>query len=228
MIKNNIPYLLVFSHELKSPLNTILNLAKLIELSLEEPNKEKIKKYTSIITSQVIFMKNYISNTIELDKIQSGKQNLVIEEFNIIEILHEVVEITKILIESKPIQIKTAFEEEELIVSSDLLKIKQILINIASNSAKFTKEGYILFSLSKLNNYVLIKVEDTGVGIPKEEQGYIFNPFFSDNFSHEKTYESSKLGLYITKELINILGGSISIESEYGKGTKVYISIPNK
>ncbi|MEN2993940.1 MAG: HAMP domain-containing sensor histidine kinase [Thermodesulfovibrio sp.] len=219
MTKDNIPYLLdllVFSHELKSPLNTILNLAKLIELSLEEPNKKKIKKYTSIITSQVIFMRNYISNTIELDKIQSGKQNLVIENFNIIEVLHEIVEITKILIENKPIQIKTDFAEKELIISSDPLKIKQILINIASNSAKFTKEGYILFSLSKLNDYVLIKVEDTGIG------------FFLNNFSHEKTYESSGLGLYITRQLINILGGSISIESEYGKGTKVHISIPSR
>lgn len=201
MNKAQIPYLSIFFHELKSPLSAIANTAKLIELSLDKPDVEKIRKYTSLIISQAFFLKNYISNTIQLGKLQSGKEELIIEEFNLEEILNEIVEITKILIENKPIKVKTALHSDKFIIRSDPVKIKQILLNIASNSAKFTQEGYILFALQKLNNNVLVKIKDTGKGIPKEKQKKIFNPYCSTESFYEKLYESSGLGLYITKEI---------------------------
>ncbi len=226
MNRSNILHLSILFHELKSPLNAILNLAKLIELNLKEPDEQKIKKYTSLIISQGIFMKNYISNTIELGRLQSGKEDLIIEEFDFVEVFYEIVELTKILIENKPIKIKTEFTHDKFLILSDPVKIKQILINIASNSVKFTKEGYILFSFQKLNDNVLIKIQDTGEGIPKEQMIKLFNPYCSIKSPYETPCESSGLGLYITKQLLNMLGGSISIKSEHGKGTTVYISIP--
>lgn len=221
MNRSNILNLSILFHELKSPLNAILNLAKLIELNLKEPDEQKIKKYTSLIISQGIFMKNYISNTIELDRLQSGKEDLIIEEFDFVEVFYEIVELTKILIENKPIKIKTEFSSDKFLILSDPVKIKQILINIVSNSVKFTKEGYILFSFQKLNDNVLIKIQDTGKGIPKDQMIKLFNPYCSIESTYETPYDSSGLGLYITKQLLNILGGSISLESEHGKGTTV-------
>lgn len=226
MDKSDISYLSLFSHELKSPLNAIINLAKIIELDLNETNEEKIKSYLSLIISQALYLKNYISNTIELGKLQSGKEDIIFEEFDLVEILHEIVELTKILIENKPIQIKTIFPVEKYIILSDPLKIKQILLNIASNSAKFTKEGYILFGFEEIKKNVLIKIEDTGKGISLEEKDKIFNPYCSISRAKDKICESSGLGLYITRELLDLLGGSIFIKSEYGKGTTVCISIP--
>lgn len=228
MNKLQIPYLSIFFHELKSPLSAIANTAKLIELSLDNPDVEKIKRYTALIVSQTFFLKNYISNNIQLGKLQSGKEDLIIEEFDIVEMLHEIVEITKILIENKPIKVKTVFLSNKFLIQSDHVKIKQILLNIASNAVKFTKEGYILFKFKRLNNKVLFKIQDTGIGIPTEDMKKIFNPWCSIESRYERLCESSGLGLYITKQLINLLGGNISIKSEYGKGTTVYISIPYK
>ncbi|MCS7214714.1 MAG: HAMP domain-containing sensor histidine kinase [Thermodesulfovibrio sp.] len=229
MNKDYILNLSMFSHELKSPLNNILNLAKLIELNLGKQNEEMIKKYLSHIISQAIFMRNYISNTIEFGKIQSGKEELIIEEFDILESIYEIVELTKILIENKPIEIRTEFAFDKYIVLSDSVKIKQILLNISSNSVKFTKEGYIFFGLQEINNNVLIRIQDTGRGIAEEELSKILNhPYYLDISIYKNIWESSGLGLFITNQLLKMLGGSISIKSEYGKGTTVYISIPRR
>lgn len=224
MDKGSISYLSILSHELKAPLNAIINIAKLIEVNLYETNEVKIKSYLSLIISQALYMKNYISNIIELGRIQTGKAELIVEEFDLVETLHEVVELTKIMIGEKLIQVKTDFPMKRCNIVSDPIKIKQILLNIASNSAKFTKEGYIFFAFEKTIDGIIINIKDTGTGIPNEAINKIFQPFCT--VSAEKTCESSGLGLYITKEIVDMLGGSISIESEYGKGTTVSISIP--
>ncbi len=226
MNKNRIPYLSILSHELKSPINTIINIAKTIELSLNKSSEEKIKDYISLIISQAVYLKNYISNTIELGKLQTGKEDVLYEEFDLVEIFHEIVEITKIMIENKMIQIKTLFPAERFIIQSDPVKIKQILLNIASNSAKFTRKGYILFTFEADDKNIIIKIEDTGKGIPEEMMDKLFNPYCSFNTAEDRIFDSSGLGLYITKELLNLLGGNISIKSERGKGTAVHISIP--
>lgn len=219
-------YLSVFSHELKSPLNAIINLAKLIELNLESYDEAKIKKYLRLINAQALYLKTYIANIIDLGKLQTSRQELIYENFDLVELLYEIAELTKILKENKPIKIETLFPSEKCLIFSDPIKIKQILLNIASNSAKFTKQGKISFSLKMLSDKTLIEIEDTGIGIPKGQISKLFNPYCSLESSHERLCESSGLGLYITKELINMLGGDISIESEYGKGTKVLLSIP--
>ncbi len=228
MDSDHIPYLSILCHELKSPVNSIISLVKLIEMNLKETKKEEIKNYLSLIICQALFMRNYISNAIELGKIQEGKEELILEEFDLMEIFHEIIEITKIFIGSKPIQLKTHLTCESFFMLSDPLKIRQILMNITSNSVKFTKEGYIFIGLEILKREILIKIQDTGIGIPKDKINNLFNPYCSLKSINEKFFESSGLGLYITRELINILKGSIEIESEFGKGTTVYISLPQR
>ncbi|MEJ5226996.1 HAMP domain-containing sensor histidine kinase [Thermodesulfovibrio sp.] len=216
----------MFFHELKSPLNTIMNTAKLIELDLKDVDEEKIRKYLSLIISQTVYLKNYISNAIELGKLQSGKEDIFKEEFDFVDILREVVDITKILIEEKPIIIKTFFPHDRLKIVSDPLKVKQIILNIASNAAKFTKAGYISFAYEILENRLSIVIEDTGIGISQDEMTRIFNPYCLIETGHERVFESSGLGLYVTRYLLDLLGGQIKIESKKGKGTKVNILLP--
>lgn len=216
----------MFFHELKSPLNTIMNTAKLIELDLKHFDEEKIRRYLSLIISQTVYLKNYISNAIELGKLQSGKENIFKEEFDFVDILREAVDITKILIEGKPIIIKTFFPYDTLKIISDPLKVKQIILNISSNAAKFTKTGYISFAYETLENRISIVIEDTGIGISQEDMERILNPHCLIEISEEKVFESSGLGLYITRHLLDLLGGQIKIESKKGKGTKVNILLP--
>lgn len=229
MDKNYHSSLSIFAHELKSPLNIILNLAKLIESGLKKKDEEKIKKYIALIISQAIYMKNYISNTIEMGKITCGNNKTnIIEEVDLVDLINEIAILTQILIENKPISVKTEFLTEKCIVLSNYVKLKQVLLNIASNSAKFTKNGHIIFVLQPMNDSVLIKILDTGIGFNKTELDQILNSQISNINFNQRIFESSGLGLYITKELLKNLNGSMTIDSEHGKGTKVDIFIPKK
>ncbi|GAB5047219.1 sensor histidine kinase [Thermodesulfovibrio sp. TK110] len=219
-------YLAMFSHELKTPLNNIINLTKLIELSMQEADEEKLKKYLSLIMSSALYLKTLINNTIEISKINHGDLEIYPEEFNIVETLFEMVDLTRIMVGIKPVEVKINYPRESFYIVSDPLKIKQILLNIASNAAKFTKEGSITFSLYDNADYVTIKVEDTGNGIKDTDLNRLFHPFCKLENSYEKKCDSTGLGLYITRQLLSLLKGEISIESEYGKGTTVYITIP--
>lgn len=216
----------MFSHELKSPLNNIINLTKLIELSIQEADEGKLKKYLSLIMSSALYLKTLINNTIEFGKINHGKSEVYPEEFNIVEILFEIVDLTRIMVGTKPVEVKINYPRESFYIVSDPVKIKQILLNIASNAAKFTKEGSITFSLIDNYAFITITVEDTGKGIKDIELNRLFHPFCKLENSYEKKCDSTGLGLYITRQLLNLLKGEISIESEYGKGTTVYITIP--
>lgn len=218
-------YLAVFSHELKSPLNSIINLAKLMELKIEDSDETKLKSYISSILSSALYLKTFINNTIELGRINQGINEIYLEEFNIVEILYEIVDLTKIMVEEKPVEVKFHFPQKKINIVSDPVKVKQILLNIASNAAKFTKKGVILFLISKVKKGVLISIKDTGCGIKEENLRKIFNPYCNLG---ENIYESSGLGLYITKNLLSILEGDMSIKSEYNKGTEVEIFIPSK
>lgn len=221
-----VSYLALFSHELKAPLNNILNLAKLMELNIESSNETEIKKYLSLLMSSALYMKTFISNTVELGRIQQSKQELYLEEFNIVETLYEIIDLTKIMIANKPIEVKCYVHQSRLFIVSDPVKVKQILLNISSNSAKFTERGFILFSLNKNKKGVLINVKDTGCGIKEENLKKIFKPYCNLEKTYKILCESSGLGLYITKELLSLLGGDISIKSEYNKGTEVEVFIP--
>lgn len=228
MDKNYHSSLSIFAHELKSPLNIILNLAKLIELGLKKKDEEKIKKYIALIISQAIYMKNYISNTIEMGKIKCGNNKTNIEEVDLVDLINEIAVLTQILIENKPISVKTEFFTEKCIVLSNYVKLKQVLLNIASNSAKFTKNGHIIFVLQQMDDMVLIEIHDTGIGFNKTDLDQILNSQDLNSNFNQRIFESSGLGLYITTELLKTLNGSMTIDSKHGKGTKVYISIPKK
>jgi signal transduction histidine kinase len=227
MIKKELSDLLIFFHEIKSPLNGIIRLLRLMELSLVDRDRQKMKNYLNLLLSQAFYMKNLIDNTLEVGKIQIGKTDMSLLEFDLVELLQEVYEFTKILVADKPVQIKLYSPVKTFLIDSDPLKLKQILFNITSNSAKFTKKGFITLELVT-EDPIKIIITDTGTGIKNLDSDKLFKPFFSDKSFYEKNFDSTGLGLYITKALLNILNGDIFIESEYGKGTKVCIEIPKK
>ena len=226
MINNKISsYLALFSHEIKSPLNTIINSAKLIELNLSD--EKKIKRYLSLIMSSSLYLKTLIQNTIELGRLDFNKE-LHLEKFDVMDIINEIVDLTKIMVEGKNIEVILHSSKERIFVVSDQIKVRQILLNISSNAAKFTMQGYIKFIIDEIQDGVLINVKDTGCGIKKEQLDKVFNPYCSLERRYETLQESTGLGLFITKELLSLLGGCISIKSEYNKGTEVEIFIPSK
>jgi signal transduction histidine kinase len=164
MIKKELSDLLIFFHEIKSPLNGIIRLLRLMELSLVDRNRQKMKNYLNLLLSQAFYMKNLIDNTLEVGKIQIGKTDMSLLEFDLVELLQEVYEFTKILVADKPVQIKLYSPVKTFLIDSDPLKLKQILFNITSNSAKFTKKGFITLELVT-EDPIKIIITDTGTGI---------------------------------------------------------------
>jgi len=228
--KNN--YFLNLSHELRTPLNVILSSYQLIT-KLNEENKEipkeKMRSYMESIKRNSDRLLNLISNIIDTSKIESGNYKLNIECINIIYHVEEIAVSMKDLIEERGITLIIDPEVEEKYIECDKQEIEKCIINIIGNAIKFTRpEGRIKISMFDLNDKVKISIKDNGVGIDPKYQEAIFNRFKQACNSISGEYGGSGLGLTLTKQLIELHGGEIRVESEVGFGSEFIIILPTK
>lgn len=223
--KSNKQFLASASHELRTPLNSILGFAQL--LIEEEPEGEKLDKI-KIIKDSGKYLLNIINDILDLSKIESGK--ILFEKINflLINTIAHIQSIFYIQASDKKINFTVNIDETvPNLVLGDELRISQILINILSNSFKFTPEnGKISLCCSYYKGVAHFIIEDTGIGIPKEKLKMIFKPFAQVDASTTRKYGGTGLGLTISKDLIKFMGGTIDVESEVDVGTKFFINIP--
>jgi signal transduction histidine kinase len=169
-----------------------------------------------------------INDILDIAKIEAGKVELSFEEFGLKDTIEEVVEIFSPIADLKDIEVVKDSPRDVTLVS-DKRRLKQVLINFVSNAIKFTDRGgvRIIASLTGDDN-VEIRVVDTGVGIKKEDLDRLFIPFQQVDNTLTKKHEGTGLGLHLSKKLINLLGGDISVKSEYGSGSEFVFTIPLK
>lgn len=217
------------THELRSPVNVIIGLAELMRISCEKGYVNQLKDRLSMLRASATNLRAIITNILDLSKIEAGKMEVIVEHFDIAAMLREVEEITRVLIGNKPVDVDVITHESPLYIASDPLKIRQILTNLTSNAAKFTDSGRITLSLKMEADGIKITVSDTGIGIKEEDMDKLFSAFSQLEDAKTKRHEGTGIGLTITKNLLNMLGGSISVSSVYGKGTtfEVYLPINN-
>lgn len=213
------------THELRSPVNAIIGLTELMKISCEKGYIEQLKDRLTLVMSGATHLRAIITNILDLSKIEAGKMEIIYETFDLMRIVRETGETTKILLGSKPVDVVVDSEFRELQVLSDPVKIKQILTNLMGNAAKFTERGKITISVT-LGNDLLISVSDTGIGIRKEDLEKLFTAFGQVGDAATKRHEGTGLGLTITKSLLDMLGGRISMESEFGRGTIFKVTLP--
>ncbi|MEW6586058.1 MAG: ATP-binding protein [Nitrospirota bacterium] len=146
--------------------------------------------------------------------------------FDIIKMLREVAETTRVLLGSKPVDVEVVAHEGPVYIVSDAIMVRQILTNLASNTAKFTEVGKILFALAESSGAFKIAVDDTGRGIREEDLDKLFVAFGQIEDAKTKRHEGTGLGLTITKNLLELLGGTVSVSSRFGTGTKFEIFLP--
>jgi CheY-like chemotaxis protein/anti-sigma regulatory factor (Ser/Thr protein kinase) len=172
-------------------------------------------------------MLNIINDIVSISKIESGQMEMSISETDIKDQIEFIYTFFKPEVERKGIQIsiKNALLEKETI-NTDREKLYAILTNLIGNAIKFTKTGTIEFGCEKKGEYLEFVVKDTGVGIPDEKQELIFERFRQGSESHTRNYEGAGLGLSISKAFVEMLGGRIWVESEVGKGSTFYFTIP--
>ena len=209
-----------FNHELRDPITGILTFSEILKktgLTDEQTN------YLKVMDSSTNYLKQLIEDILDISKIESGKAEIILEPFNLHDLLEEVAHIYKVNSHQKGLEFVTNFNKNlPKIVGGDKMKLRQVLSNLLSNAIKFTEVGTITFSASlnqtrarKAN--IHFEISDTGIGIPEEDHDAIFESFKQLNHSHN--YTGSGLGLAISKHYVELSGSKISVESTVGKGS---------
>ena len=219
-------FLTNMSHEIRTPMNGILGFAEL----LREPNlsSDDLQDYIQTIQISGERMLNTINSIVDISKIESGLIQINIGETDINEKLEFTYKFFKPETQVKGLQLilKTTLTGKEAIIKTDNEKVYGILTNLVRNAIKFTFTGSIEFGYEKKGEFLEFFVKDTGVGIPENQKELIFERFRQGSESNNRGYEGNGLGLSISKSYVEMLGGKIWMESEEGRGSIFYFSIP--
>lgn len=214
------------THELRSPVNAIIGLAELMRISCEKGYVDQLRDRLSLLMSSATNLRAIITNILDLSKVEAGKMEVICECFDVVAILREVAETTRILIGSKPVDVGVVVHDSPVFIVADPVKVRQILTNLTSNAAKFTDKGKIVLALGVKDSTIKISVKDTGIGIKEDDLNKLFTAFSQLEDAKTKRYEGTGLGLTITKSLLDLLGGSISVSSKFGEGTTFEVYLP--
>jgi PAS domain S-box-containing protein len=219
-------FLANMSHEIRTPMNGILGFADL----LKEPHLtgEQQQEYISIIERSGKRMLNIINDIVSISKIESGQMKTTISETNINEQIEFIYDFFTPEVERKGMQLffKNILPSKETIIKTDREKLYAILTNLVGNAIKFTQTGSIELGVEKKANYLEFFVKDTGIGVSEQQKGIIFERFRQGSDLTSRFSEGAGLGLSISKAYVEMLGGKIWVESDYGKGSIFYFTLP--
>lgn len=219
-------FLASMSHELRSPLHTIIGFTDLLKEELKGPLNQDQHRYIDHILSDSQHLLALINDILDLSKIEAGGLQLHWEVFDTASAIEEVISPLRAQIQAKQIQLETSIDED-LPLHADHLRFKQVLYNLLSNAVKFTAEGgRIDVVANRRGDFIEIAVKDTGVGIPKEEHESVFDKFHQVGATTKGVREGTGLGLPITRALVEHHGGRIWLESEPGKGSCFTVAFP--
>lgn len=231
-------FLANMSHELRTPLNAIIGFSEALSEGLYGPLNEKQKEYLKDIERSGIRLLNTINDIIDVSRIEAGAVDLETAEFSLKELLFSSEAIFREKAKKHNIEMTYSLEEGLDIIRGDQRKLKQILVNLISNSIKFTPDGGKVNVIAKrsVNKYgdkadayfIEISVEDTGIGIDEKDIPRLFQAFQQLESPYQKRYEGTGLGLFLIKRLVEMMGGKIWVQSEKGRGSKFTFVIPSK
>lgn len=219
-------FLANISHEVRTPMNGILGFAELLktpDLSTDEQHE-----FIDVIEKSSLRMLNIINDLMDMSKIEAGETTLRIRKTDVNKMLQEIHLFFIPEVNQKNIHFDyhCPVSEKEPDLETDSTKLKQILTNLIRNALKFTSEGAITFGYIKKDSTLEFYVSDTGTGIEQEQKDLIFERFMQGSLGHTRKYEGAGLGLAISKAYVELLGGSIWLESELNKGSTFRFELP--
>jgi len=226
-------FLVNISHELKTPLNVIFSTAQLFDMycksgSLDD-KKDSIIKYIESIKQNSYRLSKLINNIVDLSKIEAGFFKLNLSNNNIVKVVEEIVMSVTTLTDSKGLNVIFDTDIEEKIIACDTDKIERIVLNLISNAIKFSDAGDEIFvDIKDKNKFVEISVKDNGIGIEEKYLDMIFDRFKQVDKSLSRNTEGTGVGLSLVKSIVELHGGSIYAESEFGKGSKFTLVLPSR
>ena len=214
------------SHEIRTPFNGILGFLSIIQHEVLTSSERD--EYISIINQSAERLMNTINDIVEISQIQTGQMKLTTSETNLKKLIRKLSDRFKPNVESKGLKftINNSLPDNIECIYTDSIKLYTILTNLIGNAIKFTNAGSIDFCIRKMADNLEFSVKDTGIGIPAYKYQTIFERFMQADVSNTRQFEGSGLGLSIAKAYVEMLGGKIWVESEEGKGSRFYFSIP--
>jgi PAS domain S-box-containing protein len=219
-------FLAFFSHELRSPLNSVIGFSDLISEEGAGITPESLSQYNSAIKSSGTHLLHLINDILDLSKIEAGKMDLRFAPVGIRNLVDGVKHVVQPQVDAKKISLEVVMDEELDDIIADGVRMKQILLNLISNAVKFSHtEGRVILSARRKQNDIEFSVQDFGIGIRKEDVVTLFQPFQQTDAGAKKI-EGTGLGLAITKKLTELHGGSLFVVSEFGEGSTFIARIP--
>jgi CheY-like chemotaxis protein/nitrogen-specific signal transduction histidine kinase len=219
------------SHELRTPIHAIIGYLDLLQDGIYgslAPDQELTLQYIRDSANDLL---NLINNLLDLTRIESGRTDLVLSAFDVRDLISEIIDQLKPLADTKHLALDAKISLDQTVIRTDRGKLKQILVNLLANALKFTDRGRVSLRVTpapRANGAerFAISVADTGVGIPPDKLERVFEKFYQLDSSASRAHDGTGLGLYITKQLLDLLDGDIQVESAPGNGATFTITLP--
>jgi PAS domain S-box-containing protein len=223
-------FLANMSHELRTPMNAIIGYSEMLAEDAEDDGFEDMIPDLEKITAAGKHLLALINDVLDLSKIEAGRIDLHLEDFEVQKILSEVISTAQPLFEKKNNQVEMSIDTNVGEIHADVTKVRQILFNLLSNAAKFTHEGkisvYASVAQREARDWLLVSVTDTGIGIPKDKLAHVFEEFSQADSSTTRDYGGTGLGLPLSKRFCQMMGGDITLNSQVGVGSTFTMEVP--
>jgi len=214
------------SHELRTPLNSVIALSGVLNRRLANQIPEEEYSYLDVIERNGKQLLNLINDILDISRIEAGREEIEVTEFNVNNLISEVVGMIHQQAVQKNIQLLHSVGSVEMIISSDADKCRHILQNLIGNAIKFTEKGKVEITVLQNENSINITITDTGIGISKDNLPYIFDEFRQADGSTSRRFGGSGLGLAIAQKYAHLLGGIIAVKSIIEKGSEFTLTLP--
>ena len=219
-------FLATMSHELRTPLNSIIGFTGIMLQGLAGPLNPEQHKQMSMVQGSARHLLALINDVLDISKIEAGQLTLSITSFELKASIEKVVKQVSPLAEKKGLNLELDIADDVATATTDQRRLEQVILNLLSNAIKFTEKGHVGISCRTENDRCCLSVSDTGIGIQPEQLQKIFQPFHQVDTGLTRKYEGTGLGLSICKKIVEMMGGSIEVESRWGQGSTFTTRFP--
>ena len=223
-------FLANMSHELRTPLNAIIGYSEMLEEDAQASGQKEFVSDLQKIRSSGKHLLGLINDVLDLSKVEAGKMKLFLETFDVANLVEEVMATATPLVEKNGNRLEVHCAEDVGQLREDVTKVRQVLLNLLSNAAKFTEKGMVSLEVARetdvTGSWVVFRIRDTGIGMTPEQTAKLFQAFTQADGSTMRKYGGTGLGLALSRKFCVMMGGDINVESEAGKGSTFIVRLP--